>query len=148
VDRAANRISFSGTAVHLTVLASPPGGRDETFRVAGLTNPAIAVTAGARVSIEVINADPDTARDGRAQQGILRFPARRSAHAPRLQSRRHHRLTRVGRSPCTCPGHPGLTGGGQDSFGGDSDGPPFSVQALRLPGRRNGHVPLARLPSS
>jgi hypothetical protein len=61
VDRAANRISFAGPAVHLTVLASPPGGRDETFRAAGLTNPAIAVAAGARVSIEVINADPDTA---------------------------------------------------------------------------------------
>jgi hypothetical protein len=37
------------------------GGRDETFRVAGLTDPAITVSTGARVSIEVINADPDTA---------------------------------------------------------------------------------------
>lgn len=36
-------------------------GRDEAFRTAGLTDPAIAVPAGARVSITVINADPDTA---------------------------------------------------------------------------------------
>jgi rusticyanin len=61
VDRAANRITFTGTTVHLVALASPAAGRDETFRIAGLTNPAITVTAGARVSIEIINADPDTA---------------------------------------------------------------------------------------
>jgi len=60
-DRAANTLTFTGPAVALTVLASPQGGRDETFRIAGMTNPAIAVRAGARVSIEVINADPDTA---------------------------------------------------------------------------------------
>ncbi|MGE5288596.1 MAG: sulfocyanin-like copper-binding protein [Micromonosporaceae bacterium] len=61
VDRAAGRIAFTGPAVRFTVLGSPPGGRDETFRVAGLTNPAITVPAGARVTIQVINADPDTA---------------------------------------------------------------------------------------
>ena len=61
VNRAANRITFTGATAGFTVLASPPGGRDETFRIAGLTNPAITVPAGARVTIEVINADPDTA---------------------------------------------------------------------------------------
>jgi rusticyanin len=61
LDRAANRITFTGATVRLTVLASPAGGPDETFRIAGLTDPAIAVPAGAQVSIEVINADPDTA---------------------------------------------------------------------------------------
>ena len=61
VDRAANAITFSTTTVRLIMLASPPGGPDETFRAAGLTNPAIIVPAGARVSIQVINADPDTA---------------------------------------------------------------------------------------
>lgn len=61
LDRAANRITFTGTSVRLTVLASPAGGPDETFRIAGLTDPAITVPAGAQVSIEVINADPDTA---------------------------------------------------------------------------------------
>ena len=48
-------------AARLTVLASSSGGPDETFRLAGMTNPAIVVPARARVSIEVINADPDTA---------------------------------------------------------------------------------------
>jgi plastocyanin len=61
LDRAANRITFTGTSVRLTVLASPADGPDETFRIAGLTDPAITVPVGAEVSIEVINADPDTA---------------------------------------------------------------------------------------
>ena len=61
LDRAANTITFTGTSVRLTVVASPPGGPDETFRIAGLTDPAITVPAGAQVSIDVINADPGTA---------------------------------------------------------------------------------------
>jgi rusticyanin len=61
LDRAANTITFTGTSVRLTVLASPAGGPDETFRIAGLTDPAITVPAGAQVSIDVINADPGTA---------------------------------------------------------------------------------------
>jgi rusticyanin len=61
IDRAGNTVTFTTTTVRLTVLASPPGGPDETFRVAGLTNPAIIIPAGAQVSIQVINADPDTA---------------------------------------------------------------------------------------
>ena len=61
IDRTANTITFTATTVRLTVLASPSGGPDETFRIAGLTNPAIVVPAGSQVSIEVINADPDTA---------------------------------------------------------------------------------------
>jgi rusticyanin len=59
-SQAQHTITFSGANVRLTVLASPPGGRDETFRIAGMTNPAIVVKAGAHVSIEVINADPGT----------------------------------------------------------------------------------------
>jgi rusticyanin len=61
LDRAANTITFTGTSVRFTVLASPAGGPDETFRIAGLTDPAITVPAGDAVSIQVINADPDTA---------------------------------------------------------------------------------------
>jgi len=61
VNRAARRITFSGTSARITVLASPAGAPDETFRIAGMVNPAITVKAGAQVSIEVINADPDTA---------------------------------------------------------------------------------------
>lgn len=61
VNRAGRTITFSGTTARLTVAASPAGGPDETFRIAGMVNPAIVVKAGTRVSIEVINADPDTA---------------------------------------------------------------------------------------
>ena len=60
-DRTAGTLTFTSATVRLTVLASPDGGRDETFRVAGMTNPGIIVRAGAPVSIQVINADPDTA---------------------------------------------------------------------------------------
>jgi rusticyanin len=61
VNRAARQITFSGTTARITVVASPPGGPDERFRIAGMADPAITVRAGARVSIQVINADPDTA---------------------------------------------------------------------------------------
>ncbi len=61
LDRAANTIAFTGTSVRLTALASPAGGPDESFRIAGLTDPAITVTTGAQVSIDVINAGPGTA---------------------------------------------------------------------------------------
>ena len=60
VIRTRNEITFSGTSVRLTVLASPAGGPDETFRIAGMVNPDIVVNPGAHISIQVINADPDT----------------------------------------------------------------------------------------
>jgi rusticyanin len=61
VNRVANTITFTTRTVNLTAEASPAGGPDETFRIAGLVNPKLVVPAGARVSILVINADPDTA---------------------------------------------------------------------------------------
>ena len=61
IDPASRTITFTTGSVHLTALASPAGGPDETFRIAGLVNPAVIVPAGAQVAIEVINADPDTA---------------------------------------------------------------------------------------
>jgi rusticyanin len=62
VNAGARTITFTTAGVHLVAVASPAGGPDETFRIAGLVNPAITVPAGAQVSIQVINADPDTAR--------------------------------------------------------------------------------------
>jgi rusticyanin len=61
VNRAARTITFTTSSVYLTALASPAGGPDETFRIAGMINPTVTVPAGAKVSIQVINADPDTA---------------------------------------------------------------------------------------
>jgi len=61
VNAGTRTITFTTASVHLVAVASPAGGSDETFRIAGLVNPAITVPAGAQVSIQVINADPDTA---------------------------------------------------------------------------------------
>ena len=61
IDQAARTITFTTPSVHLVALASPAGGPDETFRIAGMVNPTVTVPAGARVSIQVINSDPDTA---------------------------------------------------------------------------------------
>ena len=61
VSTAANTITFTAATVRLTIVASPAGGPDESFRAAGLVNPRIIVPAGARVTIQLVNADPDTA---------------------------------------------------------------------------------------
>ena len=61
VSTGSNSIAFSGNSANLVALASPAGGPDETFRIAGLVNPTITVKTGTRVSIEIVNADPDTA---------------------------------------------------------------------------------------
>jgi rusticyanin len=68
VDRAGRTITFTTATVRLAVLASPsmPG---ESFRIAGMTNPAISVPAGARVTIELVNADTDMAH------GLVIMPA-------------------------------------------------------------------------
>jgi uncharacterized cupredoxin-like copper-binding protein len=61
VNRATRIITFATTSVRLDVVASPRGGPDEAFQIAGLINPRLVMLAGARVSIEVINADSGTA---------------------------------------------------------------------------------------
>ena len=61
IDRAARTITFTTGSVHLAAVASPAGGPDETFRIVGMVNPKITVPVGAQISIQVINADPDTA---------------------------------------------------------------------------------------
>jgi rusticyanin len=61
INGASRTITFTTGSVHLVALASPPGGPDETFRIAGMVNPTVVVPAAAKVSIEVVNADPDTA---------------------------------------------------------------------------------------
>ena len=61
INQTKRTASFAATSVHLIAVASPAGGPDETFRIAGLVNPTLIVPAGSRVHIEVINADPGTA---------------------------------------------------------------------------------------
>lgn len=60
LDRAGNRVVFDTAAVHLVVLASPSM-PSESFRVAGMTDPTIVVPKGARVDVELVNADEDMA---------------------------------------------------------------------------------------
>ncbi len=61
VDRPHDRITFSGNSAHLVALSSPSGSPDDTFRIAGMADPTITVRSGARISIEVVNADSDAA---------------------------------------------------------------------------------------
>jgi len=61
VDKAANKIVFTGGSASFTVVAVPPGGPDMSFRIAGLVNPAIVVPRDARVTVEFVNADTDEA---------------------------------------------------------------------------------------
>ncbi len=63
VDRSANSVTFSGKDVAATILAAPADGPDETFRLAGLTNPTIVLPAGAHVTIELVNADAGMPHD-------------------------------------------------------------------------------------
>jgi rusticyanin len=82
IDTAARTLTFTMGSVHLAAVASPAGGPDETFRIAGLVNPKITVPAGAQVSIQVINADPDTAH------GLVIASGRvRSSWMPMMTSR-------------------------------------------------------------
>ena len=60
-------------SIRLAVVASPAGGPDETFRIAGLVDPAIVVKAGAHVSIEVVNADSGSAHGLVVTAGRARF---------------------------------------------------------------------------
>ena len=61
VDKASNTITFTASSVSFTVVAVPPGGPDMTFRIAGLTNPALIVPQGAQVTVRFINGDSDEA---------------------------------------------------------------------------------------
>jgi hypothetical protein len=60
VDRATERITFTGSSAAFTVVASPAAA-DDRFEVAGLVNPTIVVPTNARVSIQYVNADGTSA---------------------------------------------------------------------------------------
>ena len=68
IDRAARTVTFTTANVNLVVLASPSMPA-ESFRIAGMTDPAVSVPAGARVTIELVNADADMAH------GLVIMPA-------------------------------------------------------------------------
>ena len=74
IGTAARTITFTTSTAHVAAVASPAGGPDETFRIAGMVDPTITVQPGAQVSIEVINADPDTAHGLVISSGPARSP--------------------------------------------------------------------------
>ena len=57
VDSAKNQITFTTQNVRFTVLASPDGTPDMTFRIAGLADPTLLVPQGAQVSVQLIQTD-------------------------------------------------------------------------------------------
>ena len=61
LDRASNTITFTASSVSFTVVAVPPGSPGMSFRVAGLTGPAIVVPHDAQVTVQFINGDNDEA---------------------------------------------------------------------------------------
>lgn len=68
VSKTANTVTFTTSSVRLTILANP-GDTDYNFTAAGLTNPKIVVPAGAKVTLQFINADQDGAN------GLVVLPA-------------------------------------------------------------------------
>ena len=74
--------TFTTGGVQLAALASPAGGPGEIFLIAGAINPKITVPAGVRVSIQVVNADPDTAHGL-----VITSGQRRSSWMPMMTSR-------------------------------------------------------------
>ncbi len=73
VDRTANRITFQTQNVRLAVLASPPDA-DMKFRIGGLVNPTIVVPQGATVTVQLINADSDSAHNWAVTSARPPFP--------------------------------------------------------------------------
>ncbi len=94
IDQAARTITFTTMNVNLAVLASPSMPA-ESFRIAGMTNPAISVPAGAHVSIELINADADmshglvTTSAGAAQSAMPMMTAAPATPGQWMSSRRN-----------------------------------------------------------
>ena len=61
VNSRANTITFRGTSVSFAAVASGPGAGMFAFEIAGLKNPTVVVPRGAKVKVEVVNADGDMA---------------------------------------------------------------------------------------
>ena len=59
INRSENLVILRSSQIQLAVLASPAGGPDMTFQIAGVANPAIEVSYGSRITLQFINADAD-----------------------------------------------------------------------------------------
>ena len=57
IDARSHTVLFSGTNVTIDLIAMQPGHPDQTFEVAGLTNPTLVVSRGAVVRLSLVNMD-------------------------------------------------------------------------------------------
>ncbi|TAL54524.1 hypothetical protein [Pandoraea sp.] len=57
VDARTNTVTYSGHEVRIAMVAVQPGHPDQTFEVAGLTNPTLVVPRGATARIDLVNMD-------------------------------------------------------------------------------------------
>lgn len=57
VDTKANAAIYSGTEITINMVTVQPGHDDQTFEVAGLTNPTLVVPRGATVHLNLVNMD-------------------------------------------------------------------------------------------
>ncbi len=57
VDKARNRVVFSGDRIEITMAAVQPDFPDTTFEVAGLVNPTIIVPSGSLITLNFVNMD-------------------------------------------------------------------------------------------
>lgn len=59
VDAATNQIRYTTRDVTLVAVGAPPGHEGEYWQVDGRVNPTVIVPAGAHLTVDVINGDPD-----------------------------------------------------------------------------------------
>ncbi len=59
IDRQTNTVIYGTNRVRLVALASPEGGPDMTWNIDGLVNPTVMIPQGARVTVDLFNADAD-----------------------------------------------------------------------------------------
>lgn len=57
VDTKANAVTYSGTEITINMVMVQPGYEDQTFEVAGQTNPTLVVPRGATVHLNLVNMD-------------------------------------------------------------------------------------------
>lgn len=92
VNKAGNTLTFSESHIRILALAGPEDAMF-SYRIDGLTNPALRVPAGARVCLTVVNVDDDMSHDLVISSPHRTFPERPEilSHAVRtpLLSTRH-----------------------------------------------------------
>ena len=82
VETARNRVVFRDRDVHLYVVASPSGQKDETFRIAGMVDPTVVVPTGATVHVTFVNADAGMYHDMVVTPARPPFPYMAMMQAP------------------------------------------------------------------